>query len=388
VRHIEDLIDSSPEFLEDEILSEFPPEDELMFDEIEPYPQAKSQEVQSSEEEKESELEGESRIIQTYFREIGVERLLRPEEEIELSAEIRQCELRASQIRIFLERILDKEITRDLERIHDGINQGLINKGITLRRAQRLIALVRAYEERAKKLKKRFIRANLRLVVSIAKRYKGRRLSYLDLIQEGNIGLMKAIKSFDHKKGVRFSTYAYWWIHLAMSRGIFLHTRTIRVPAYILGKFGKVHRFNSALSKEMGRRPSPEEISRSSGVPVMVVKEVLDNTKYQLRLDSHVFNDSKITLLDYIPDKSPLADSIVAISTLPKAIENSFSVLTSREQKVIRMRFGIGYETAYTLDEIGRYLNLTRERIRQIERDALRKIRKSKEGKILKSFLW
>lgn len=387
MRHIEELIDSPPEFLEDGILGEFPPEDEPMFDEIELYPQAKSQEVQLLEE-KESDLQGEVRIIQTYFREIGAERLLRPEEEIQLSVEIRKCKFCASQIRRFIERMLDKEITRDLERFHDRINPELISKGITQRRAQRLIALMRAYKERARKLKERFIRANLKLVVSIAKRYVRRGLSYLDLIQEGNIGLMRAIESFDHTKGLRFSTYACWWIHQAMLRGIFLQSRTIKVPAYILEKFGKVYKFNSLLYKEMGRRPSPEEISRSSGVPVMVVKEVLRNTKYPLHLDSHVFNDSKINLLDYIPDKSPLPDSIIAISTITKAIENSFSVLTPREQKVIRMRFGIGYEAAYTLDKIGRHLNLTRERIRQIETVALRKLRESKKGRLLKSFLW
>lgn len=387
MKHIEELIDDSSKFIEDEISSEFPLEDEPVFGEIALYPQAKSQEVQSLDE-KGSGPEGEFRIIQTYFREIGVERLLKAEEEIQLSAEIRKCEFRASRIRRFLERILDKETTRDLKRLHDGINQELINKGITQRRAQRLIALMRAYEEREKKLKERFIRANLKLVVSIAKRYVGRGLSYLDLIQEGNIGLMRAIERFDHTKGVRFSTYACWWIHSAMSRGIFLQARTVKVPAYILEKFCKVHRFNSVLSKEMGRRPSPEEISRSSGVPVMVVKEVLKNTKHPLYLDSHVFNNSKLNLLDYIPDKSPLPDSIVGISTLPKAIENSLSVLAPREQKVIKMRFGIGYKTAYTLDEIGRHLNLTRERIRQIERDSLRKLRKSKEGRILKRFLW
>ncbi|HZX14729.1 MAG TPA: sigma-70 family RNA polymerase sigma factor, partial [Thermodesulfobacteriota bacterium] len=194
-------------------------------------------------------------------------------------------------------------------------------------------------------------------------------------------------ETFDHTKG-KFSTYATWWIYQAISRALLDQTRTIRVPVYVLENVSKVHRINSMLHKEMGRKPMPEEVAERVGIPVDAVKWILEDANSVIHLDSPIFYEEKTTLLEFVSDNgSSVPDSIVAKAAIPQRIREVLSILTPREQEIIRMRFGIGQETPHTLDEIGRKFGLTRERIRQIEHEAFRKLKNSEIRDILRSFL-
>jgi RNA polymerase sigma factor (sigma-70 family) len=339
----------------------------------EPQLESGGEESLEDEEEQNWAPEEQLRLLSAYFKDMSHEPLLKAEEEVKISAKIKKCEARAKEIKA----LLDKE-KADKSR----------KKGGSKRRIKRLSALMKAYLEKAKGLKGRFVKANLRLVVSMAKRYMGRELSLADLIQEGNTGLMRAVEKFDHTKGYKFSTYASWWIHQAMSRALLDQTRTIRVPVYLLEQSGKVFRTTSMLRKETGRKPIPEEVAKKSGISVEVVKRILESTGDVVHLDSPIPNGEGATFLDFIPDEdSPAPDSIMANAALTQRIKEALSLLTPREEEIIRLRFGVGYGTTYTLDEIGTKFNLTRERIRQIEKGALEKLAKSDIGEVLKSFL-
>ena len=347
----------------------------------------------------------EFRLLQVYFKEMGMEPLLTPKEEIEVSAKIKRCEARAAEVKTVLDALFQKKLEKTLGRSvrsGEGVKTGRDPKaarnlrirvrkldGDTAKKSiKRSTTLSKAYLLRARRFKERFIKANLRLVVSIAKRYMSRGLPLPDLIQEGNVGLMRAVERFDHTKGYKFSTYASWWIHQAISRSLLDQTRTIRVPVYVLEQATKVHRVSSAMNKEMGRKPLPEEISRKTGISVEGVKRVLEATKEVVQLDSPVLDGEKSTLLDFIPDDvtgSP--DYAVAKATLTTKIKDALSTLTPREEQILKMRFGIGFEATFTLDEIGKHFRLTRERIRQIEKRALEKLEGSDVGAILKSFI-
>jgi RNA polymerase primary sigma factor len=363
--------------------------DNLMLDVEEPefgdFELVETESTDDQQEEEEWTPDEHFRLLYVYFKNMAVEPLLTPREEIEVSAKIKKCEARAREIRHLLDRTVNGN-GNGTKTKRNGHKNGKEKE--ILKRIERLNAFRRAYSERAKELKERFVKANLRLVVSIAKRYMGRGLPLSDLIQEGNVGLMRAVERFDHTKGYKFSTYASWWIHQAISRSLLDQTRTIRVPVYVLEQASKVYRISSILHKEMGKKPLPEEVAERAGISVEGVKRILESTNDAARLDTPILDGEKTTLLDFIADEDlPSPDLVMAKGALTKRIRQALSLLTPREEEIVRLRFGIDQDATYTLDEIGRKFDLTRERIRQIEKRALEKLATSEFGAILKSFL-
>lgn len=323
--------------------------------------------------ENKSATDDQYRILNDYFREISTESLLTIREEFEIPAKINKCKLKAKQIKILLEALKPD-------------TQKLIGNNGQLKNTQRLHASLKAYNERSKELKKRFANANLRLVISIAKRYINHGLPFLDLIQEGNIGLMRAIERFDHTKGYRFSTYASWWIYQSITRAILVHRGAIRVPVYLLEVTNRVYRARSILLKETGRYPSVGEIAEQSGVPVKYVKRILNITNESVSLDTPL-DGEKRTLYDFLVNGDSMSpDTLIVDDELKRSVRQSLSLLTPKEEEVLRLRFGIDRNDTVTLDDIGKKFQLTRERIRQIEKKALRKLSVSKMKEALKNF--
>lgn len=336
-------------------------------------PISKAEKPRRTKKEKNSTSDDHFRIMNDYFSDIANEPLLSIREEIELPTKIKKCEARAKEIRSLL----------DSPEYENKYQNGC---ECAVRNTLRLEASERAYNEKSKELKKRFANANLRLVISIAKRYVNHGLPFLDLIQEGNIGLMRAIDRFDHTKGYRFSTYASWWIYQSITRAILVHRGAVRVPVYLLEVTNRVYRTRSLLLKETGVNPSSDEIAERSGVPIKYVKRILKITNESVSLDSPI-DGEKRTLYDFIENTDSMSpDHTIVEDELKKSIRKSLSLLSPKEEEVLRMRFGIDRKDTVTLDDIGKKFQLTRERIRQIEKKALRKLSVCKMKEALKNF--
>lgn len=287
------------------------------------------------------------------------------------------------------------EVDIDLSNLPDGISiddpvrMYLKEIGkVPLLSAEQEIILAQRMQEGDQEAKKKLAEANLRLVVSIAKRYVGRGMLFLDLIQEGNLGLIKAVEKFDYTKGFKFSTYATWWIRQAITRAIADQARTIRIPVHMVETINKLMRVSRQLLQELGRDPQPEEIAKRMDMPVSKVREIMKISQEPVSLETPIGEEEDSHLGDFIPDEDiPVPAEAAAFTLLKEQLIEVLDTLTEREQKVLRLRFGLDDGRARTLEEVGKEFSVTRERIRQIEAKALRKLRHPSRSKKLKDYL-
>ena len=324
---------------------------------------------------------------------IDVLRLSDMSEDIDISADDKLLLLDDDDIDLSEEEEIDME-NIDLSvpegvSIEDPVRMYLKEIGkVPLLSAEEEISLAQRMEEGDEEAKKRLAEANLRLVVSIAKRYVGRGMLFLDLIQEGNLGLIKAVEKFDYRKGYKFSTYATWWIRQAITRAIADQARTIRIPVHMVETINKLIRVSRQLLQELGREPSPEEIAAEMDIPVERVREILKISQEPVSLETPIGEEEDSHLGDFIQDENvPVPADAAAFTLLKEQLDEVLGTLTEREQKVLRLRFGLDDSRARTLEEVGKEFNVTRERIRQIEAKALRKLRHPSRSRKLKDYL-
>jgi len=281
-----------------------------------------------------------------------------------------------------------KKFKKDFSEIKDRLVEFSKKIGLSVGEFKKLVSRIQKGERESRIAKKEMVEANLRLVISIAKKYTNRGLQFLDLIQEGNIGLMKAVDKFEYRRGYKFSTYATWWIRQAITRSIADQARTIRIPVHMIETINKIVRTQRQIMSEFGREPTPEELAKKLAMPLEKVRKVLKIAKEPVSLETPVGDEEDSSLGDFIEDKNALQPLDTAIqSNLSESTTKILASLTPREERVLRMRFGIGMNTDHTLEEVGLQFSVTRERIRQIEAKALRKLKHPSRSKQLKSFL-